>query len=78
MATVFQLHTPNSAWMPADASDRLTVGIRLGRHGYAIDGSILIGPLMASAREIDATVDSLIAELESIRAMAKQELDELS
>jgi hypothetical protein len=74
MASVFQLHVPNSIWAPADQADGPSVGIRLGQHGYAIDGSIIVGPLMSSPTEVDRTVDALIAELESIRKQAKREL----
>jgi len=74
MASVFRLHIPNNIWLPNDPSDVPTVGIRLGQHGYAIDGSIIVGSLMSSAHEVDATVDNLIAELECIRMKAKQEL----
>lgn len=75
MASVFQLHIPNTLWLPSDAPDLPTVGIRLGQHGYAIDGSITIGAIMSNAQEVDATVDRLIAELEYIRIKAKQTLE---
>ena len=74
MAAAFQLHIPNNAWLPDEASDRTTVGIRLGQHGYAIDGSILVGSLMGNAEEVDANIDHLIQELEAVRIKAKQEL----
>lgn len=75
MASIFQLHIPNNIWLPNDAPVRPTVGIRLGQHGYAIDGSIIVGSLMSNSQEVDSTVDNLIAELERIRVKAKQELD---
>jgi len=75
MALIFHLHVPNNIWLPNDISDGPMVGIRLGQHGYAIDGSIIVGSLMSNAQEVDATIDNLIAELESIRAQAKQELE---
>jgi hypothetical protein len=46
----------------------------LSRHGRAVDGSILVGPLMKSSAEVDGLVDELIAELEQVRRQAKREL----
>jgi hypothetical protein len=74
MATFFQVHVPNSIWSPSASKDGPSVGIRLGQHGYAIDGSIIVGPLMASEKEIDATIDTLVKQLESLRREAKQAL----
>lgn len=77
MPHVFQLHHPNTGWALIGASDQPAVGIRLGQHGYAIDGSIILGPIMHSDAEVDATIDRLIAELENIRIQAKGELERL-
>ncbi|MCO5762903.1 MAG: hypothetical protein EP309_04115 [Gammaproteobacteria bacterium] len=77
MAHVFQLHLPNTGWVLFGESEEPGVGIRLGQHGYAIDGSILIGPILHSEADVDATVDRLITELESVRAQAKRELQRL-
>lgn len=74
MAAVFQLNIPNALWQPAEVPKGPAVGIRLGQHGYAGDGSITIGPYMTSAAEVDRTIDALIAELEKIRELGKQEL----
>ena len=74
MASVFQLHLPNTFWAPSDPSEAASVGIRLGQHGYAIDGSIIVGPMMSSPAEVDRTIDTLVAELESLRGQAKREL----
>jgi hypothetical protein len=76
MASVFQLHIPNAVWLPDAQSDRPAVGIRLGQHGYAIDGSIIVGPLMTDASQLDTEIDRLIAELEALRAPAKQALNQ--
>jgi hypothetical protein len=73
MVSFFQIHLPANQWLPKDAQEE-GVGIRLGRHGRAIDGSILIGPMMTTPAEVDRIVDQLIADLEQVRRAAKQEL----
>jgi len=74
MPHVFQLHLPNTGWALFDDDEEPGVGIRLGQHGYAIDGSIILGPMMHTGAEVDATIDRLIEELEKVRAQAKREL----
>ena len=78
MPHVFQLHLPNTGWALFDLMAEPGVGIRLGQHGYAIDGSIIVGPMMHSEADVDNTVNRLIAELETVRAQAKRELERLS
>jgi len=77
MPHVFQLHLPNTCWALFGVTEEPGVGIRLGQHGYAIDGSIIVGPIIHSDAEVDTTINRLIAELETIRAQAKQELQRL-
>lgn len=74
MASVFHVYAPSPGFRLSDAPEGPSVGIRLGQHGYAIDGSILVGPMMASDRDIDKTIDALIDELEKVRKQAKKEL----
>ena len=77
MPHVFQLHFPNTGWALFDITSEPGVGIRLGQHGYAIDGSIIVGPMMHNEADVDNTINRLIAELEIVRTQAKQELDRL-
>jgi len=77
MPHVFQLHLPNTGWALFDITSEPGVGIRLGQHGYAIDGSISVGPMMHNEADVDNTINRLIAELEIVRTQAKQELDRL-
>lgn len=77
MPHVFQLHLPNTGWTLFGDDEEPGVGIRLGQHGYAIDGSIILGPMMHTDAEVDATVNRLIEELEKVRAQAKRELARL-
>lgn len=74
MPHVFQLHLPNTGWSLFGEADEPGIGIRLGQHGYAIDGSIIIGPILHTEADVDSAIDHLIAELERVRLQAKREL----
>lgn len=73
MSSFFQIHLPANPWLPKDQQED-GVGIRVGRHGPAVDGSILVGPMMTTAAQVDRVIDELIADLEKVRRQAKQEL----
>jgi len=73
MIPFFQIHVQDNRWLPKDAQED-GVGIRLGRHGRAVDGSILVGRLMTSPVDVDRLIDEMIADLERVRRQAKLEL----
>ena len=73
MVAFFQTHKQDNRWLPK-AEQEEGIGIRLGRHGRAVDGSILVGRMMGTPDDVDRLIDELIANLEQVRREAKLEL----
>lgn len=58
-------------WKPGDLPAPAFVSVGIAAHTALASGEILITPHLATDREVDETVDSLIADLEQIRRDAK-------